>query len=75
MLIRKMERETIDIEEEIINKRVGSHYIKLSEEGNLKYILNRLREDDLFNKYKMNYTYVVREEYILLVLHRQFDFI
>lgn len=64
----------INIEDEIINKRIGSHYIKLSEEENLKYTLKRLKEDDLFNVFKISYTYVVKEEYILLILHRQFDF-
>lgn len=74
MLIRKINREMINIEDEIINKRIGSHYIKLSEEENLKYTLKRLKEDDLFNVFKISYTYVVKEEYILLILHRQFDF-
>lgn len=74
MLIRKINREMINIEDEIINKRIGSHYIKLSEEENLKYILKRLKEDDLFNVFEISYTYVVKEEYILLILHRQFDF-
>lgn len=66
---------SIDISEEIKNKRSGSHYIKLEDKELLKEQLKILKQENVFNKYQMSYTYTELEDCILLIIHKQVDFI
>lgn len=65
----------IDLSEEIKNGRSGSYHISLKDKEILKEQIKILKKKDIFNKYKMSYTYAELECYILLVLYKGFDFI
>lgn len=66
---------SIDILKEIKDRRSGAHHIRLKDRELLKEQIKILKKKDIFNKYKMSYTYVELECYILLVLYKSFDFI
>lgn len=66
---------TINIENEIIDKKSGAHYINITDKENLDSELNRLHNKGIFDKYKMSYVYVVHDKHITLVLHKAFEFI
>lgn len=65
--------ENLNIKDEIINKRGGSHFIKKEEQKLLNKLLDNLHVEGLFDKYNMTYTYTVHEDYIVLILYRQLD--
>ena len=66
---------SIDILKEIKDRRSGTHHISLKDREILKEQIKILKKKDIFNKYKMSYTYAELEGYILLVLYKSFDFI
>lgn len=65
----------IDLSEEIKNRRNGSHHISLKDKEILKEQIKILKRKDIFNKYRMSYTYRELEGYILLLIYKSFDFI
>lgn len=67
--------KSIDILEEIKNQRSGSHYIKLEDKELLLKQLKILRDENILNQYKMTYVYKELDDCIVLVLHKQIDFI
>nr|DAE48200.1 MAG TPA: hypothetical protein [Caudoviricetes sp.] len=69
------DNKTINIENEIIDKKSGAHYINVTDKENLDSELNRLHNKGIFDKYKMSYVYVVSGKHITLVLHKAFEFI
>lgn len=62
--------KSVDILQEIINQRSGSHYIRLEEKELLNEELKILHDDLIFDKYKMSYVYRELEDSILLVIHK-----
>lgn len=69
------EEKTLNIETEIINRRSGTYRIGLSKRVQLDNVLDELHKRGLFDEYNMSYVYTVEEVYILLILHKAFDFI
>lgn len=49
--------KSVDILQEIINQRSGSHYIRLEDKELLNEELKILHDDLIFDKYKMSYVY------------------
>lgn len=64
----------IDIKQEVINNRSGVHHIRKDNKRTLKNRLKELREEDLFNKHDMSYTWRETEDYILLLIHKSFRY-
>ncbi|MFR4825594.1 MAG: hypothetical protein ACLUBI_12570 [Clostridium sp.] len=62
--------KSVDILQEIINQRSGSHYIRLEDKELLNEELKILHDDLIFDKYKMSYVYRELEDSILLVIHK-----
>lgn len=65
--------KSVDILQEIINQRSGSHYIRLEDKELLNEELKILHDDLIFDKYKMSYVYRELEDSILLVIHKSLD--
>lgn len=65
--------KNVDILQEIINQRSGSHYIRLEDKELLNEELKILHDDLIFDKYKMSYVYRELEDSILLVIHKSLD--
>lgn len=62
--------KSVDILQEIINQRSGSHYIRLEDKELLNEELKILHDDLIFDKYKMSYVYRELGDSILLVIHK-----
>ncbi len=65
----------VNILSEIINQRTGGYYIKLEDKKVLNKILKRYHKKNIFDKYKMSYVYQELEDSILLIIHKDFEFI
>lgn len=65
--------KSVDILQEIINQRSGSHYIRLEDKELFNEELKILHDDLIFDKYKMSYVYRELEDSILLVIHKSLD--
>lgn len=60
----------LNLKEEVINKRTGSHRIRLEDREKLEEQLKKLRDNNLLDENDMTYTYTIEDEYILLILYR-----
>lgn len=65
----------VNILSEIINQRTGGYYIKLEDKKVLNKILKRYHKKNIFDKYKMSYVYQELDDSILLIIHKDFEFI
>lgn len=61
---------SLNLKEEIINQRVGSHRLRLEDKEKLEAQLKKLRDNNLLEEKEMAYTYTIEDEYILLILYR-----
>lgn len=62
--------KVLDIEEEIINKRCGVHYIALDQEEILNERLKELSKEGIFKKYDMTYIIFKEENHISLGINK-----
>lgn len=65
----------LNLEEEIINKRSGVHYIRLDQEEKLKEKLKEMRKNGLFEKYDMSYVIMTEYNHILLGFQKSLDYL
>lgn len=65
----------LDLREEIKNRNLGIHYIKLEDQEKLKKQLEEIKEEGLFEKYKMTYSTREDDEYIVLAFFKRIDFV
>lgn len=60
----------LNLKEEVINKRTGSHRIRLEDREKLEEQLKKLRDNNLLYENDMSYTYTIEDEYISFILYR-----
>lgn len=65
-------REDLNLFDEIVNQRTGSHYIRLDNKEVLEKNLKFLRDNRVFEEYGMTYTMRELEDNILLIIHHSF---
>lgn len=65
----------VDIKQEVINKRCGVYHFSKDSIGALEDKLKEIKEEGLFDKYDMSYTWREDDDYIIFILHKSLDFI
>ena len=68
-----IERE-LDLRSKIISKKPGIYFISKEKEDKLKKVIQKLKNEHIFDKYGMNYMIKDRGSHISLTLYRQISF-
>lgn len=64
----------LDLRSKIISKKPGIYFITKENKDKLKEVIQKLKDEKIFDKYGMNYMIKDRGSHISLTLYRQISF-
>ena len=62
--------KVLDLKKLINDKKTGAYFINISDKEILEKKINEAKEEGLFHKNKIAYTYTIHENYIVLILSK-----